>query len=145
MSMETFFWKVSAGRGNLFPGHDLLIDIPVLTQFLCEAFKWSWKYGQTSQARRFFLFWCVQFPIWRPSVMRSWQSSLLCHDLTQRPTMQWHQHTRAFLFICCDIRPPSQLLEGKRCIFPETSHRSSGCCWVGWQHVILFIVGKLSF
>lgn len=77
MSMEIFFLKSFCWKEKTFSGDDLLVDIPVLTQFLCEAFKQSWKYGQTSQARHFFLLWRVQFPVWRPSVPgNTWLSAL---------------------------------------------------------------------
>lgn len=41
--------------------------------------------------------------------------------------MQGRPHTRASLFTPDDRRPPSQLLDGKRRMFPEPSRRISGC------------------
>lgn len=39
MSMEIFFLKGPGWKAKAFSGYDLLIDIPVLTRFLCEALK----------------------------------------------------------------------------------------------------------
>lgn len=135
-----FFLKISCWKEKAFSGNDLLIDIhAVLTQFLCEAFKRVLEIWPTDSGKK--ASFCSDAHGWLcEGLMSRWtRSSLLCHDLTRG------QHTSTSLLIPYDTGHALNYLMEKRWIFPEPSHRISGCCWKSWQHLTMFILGKPSF
>lgn len=142
MSMEIFFLQSLCWKEKAVSGHDPLIDIPVLTQLLCEAFNLVLEIWPDISGKIFPSALMPQLSE-SPNVPAGTQPSTLWPDW--RPATQRHQPTKASLFIPSVVKPCSQWLGGKRWIFPKTSHWISGCCWEGWQHLPLFILGNPGF
>lgn len=82
MEIFVFFLKSPCWKGKAFSGHDLLIDIPVLTPFLCEAFKWVLEIWPTDSGKK--VSFCSDAHGWLPEglMYQGTGSSQLCHDLT---------------------------------------------------------------
>lgn len=82
-----FFLKTPCGKGKTFSGRDLLTDIPVLTQLLCEAVKrvletWPNISGKLSFCSD------ADGSLSEGPVSQATRSSTFCHDLTRGPEMQ---------------------------------------------------------
>jgi hypothetical protein len=140
------FFPASLHWKKAFADHDLGIAIPILTVFLCEAFKLVLEIWPNVSGKIFLSPWCLQLTVWRP---RCASQQAVLHFVVISLHSQWGSDTaihRAIysLFIPYGLRSCSPWLGGKRCIFPETSHGISGCCWAGWQSLSLLVLWKPS-
>lgn len=136
-----FFSENPCWKGKSFSGHDLLIDIPVLTQLLSEAFKTGPR-NLANHLRKDISF-CSDAHSLLSEGARYWATcrSPLCHDLTWRPEMLWHVHTSASLFIL-SVQGRAHHCLMEKGIFPETSLWISGCSCKGWQHLTMFALAE---
>lgn len=81
--MEIFFFspeKSLLQGGKLFSGHALLIDIAVLTQFLCEAFKRAPEIWPTDSGKQ--VSFCSDAHGWRSEGLRPREHAALYFVMT---------------------------------------------------------------